>query len=350
MRKYPLLDYPQGKHTAAPEDVPAGDLNKFNALSLDMYDLPIPAESITGTMPSTHITGTANQVGYFNASKLLTSDATLTYDGSTVGIGVTPSSGYKLHVKDTSNPQLRLEGASSSTVTLDTSTAAGTFAHDQSIWHFKNGTGAQQIYTYNTEVSTSVYERAGIYWASDVFNVVVQKAGATTDRDMRIGNTTTTGTLNFMTGNTERIQVDASGNLITRLDNAYNIGASGATRFKDLYLSGNVTAGGNGVFNTLETLGGLTAEIDAFTSAQTLDGTHYTATCDASSAAFTVTLPALSGITGRIYHIKKTDSSGNAVTVDADGSETIDGFTTKVITTQYNSMMIQAGASEWHIL
>lgn len=95
---------------------------------------------------------------------------------------------------------------------------------------------------------------------------------------------------------------------------------------------------------------GIIASVTAITSAITLDDTHSVITCDASSAAFTVTLPAASKFIGRVYHIKKIDSSGNAVTVDGNASETIDGDTTKVITTQYDSMMIVSNGSNWHII
>ncbi len=95
---------------------------------------------------------------------------------------------------------------------------------------------------------------------------------------------------------------------------------------------------------------GLITSVTVITSAITLDDTHAVVICDASSAAFTVTLPAASKFTGRIYHIKKTDSSANAVTVDGNASETIDGDTTKVISTQYDSMMIVCDGSNWHIV
>ena len=69
---------------------------------------------------------------------------------------------------------------------------------------------------------------------------------------------------------------------------------------------------------------------------------------DASSGAVTVDLPALSGISGRRYQIKCADST-NIVTVDADGSETIDGSETMTLI-QYDSLVLVAGSSEWHIM
>jgi hypothetical protein len=90
--------------------------------------------------------------------------------------------------------------------------------------------------------------------------------------------------------------------------------------------------------------------IVAKTGAYTLTDDDYTVTCDSSGGAFTITLPAASGRTGRVYNIKKTDSSANAVTVDGNASETIDGATTVVITTQYDSLQIQSDGSNWHII
>lgn len=72
--------------------------------------------------------------------------------------------------------------------------------------------------------------------------------------------------------------------------------------------------------------------------------------CDASSGAFTITLPTAVGRAGKVFHIKKIDSSANGVTVDGNGSQTIDGATTQVIATQYNSIKITSDASNWHIL
>ena len=69
---------------------------------------------------------------------------------------------------------------------------------------------------------------------------------------------------------------------------------------------------------------------------------------DASSGAVTIDLPALTGIAGRRYQIKCVDST-YAVTVDGDGTETIDGNTT-VTLLQYDSVVLVAGSSEWHIM
>ena len=72
-------------------------------------------------------------------------------------------------------------------------------------------------------------------------------------------------------------------------------------------------------------------------------------TADASGGAFTITLPTVSGHTGKVFHVKKTDSSANAVTVDGNGAETIDGSTTAVIRKQYDALRLVCDGTEWWI-
>ena len=71
---------------------------------------------------------------------------------------------------------------------------------------------------------------------------------------------------------------------------------------------------------------------------------------DASSGAVTINLPAASGLSGREYTIKKTDSSVNAVTIDGNASETIDGETTEVIYDEDDSLTIICNGSNWHVV
>lgn len=71
--------------------------------------------------------------------------------------------------------------------------------------------------------------------------------------------------------------------------------------------------------------------------------------CDTTSGSITVNLPAATG-SGRTLNIKKL-ASANTVTVDGNSSDTIDGGTTAVLTTQYESITIQDVASNtWDIL
>lgn len=99
---------------------------------------------------------------------------------------------------------------------------------------------------------------------------------------------------------------------------------------------------------------------DKFTASKT---TAYTATgdetvipCDASAAAFTVTLPAASTMTGKVLTIIKTDSDiSKPVTIDANASEQIipsvqSGQLTYILYTQYESVTIKCDGSNWYVV
>jgi len=71
---------------------------------------------------------------------------------------------------------------------------------------------------------------------------------------------------------------------------------------------------------------------------------------DATSAAITVTLPPAAESVGKRITVKKIDASANAVTVDGNGSETIDDATTAVISSQYDSICLVSDNTEWWIV
>ena len=71
---------------------------------------------------------------------------------------------------------------------------------------------------------------------------------------------------------------------------------------------------------------------------------------DASGGAVTVTLPAAADVPGRHFTIKKTDGTGNTVTIDGAGAETIDGAATQVISTQYTALTIASDGSTWWVI
>lgn len=71
--------------------------------------------------------------------------------------------------------------------------------------------------------------------------------------------------------------------------------------------------------------------------------------CDASGGAFTVTLPTAASASGKEVTVKKTDASANAVTVDGNGSETIDGALTSALSSQWDSVVVVSNGSNWFI-
>ena len=66
-------------------------------------------------------------------------------------------------------------------------------------------------------------------------------------------------------------------------------------------------------------------------------------------AAITIDLPAASGVTNRIYTIKRIGNTAT-VTVDADGSEEIDGATTYDLTAKNGWVKVICDGSNWYII
>lgn len=65
------------------------------------------------------------------------------------------------------------------------------------------------------------------------------------------------------------------------------------------------------------------------------------------SGAITVNLPSAAAVPGKKMTLVNSDGSGNNVTYDPAGSQTIDGATTKVSSTQYETVTIISDGSNW---
>jgi hypothetical protein len=82
-------------------------------------------------------------------------------------------------------------------------------------------------------------------------------------------------------------------------------------------------------------------------SIATTDGSIF---CNATSAAFTVTLPTAVGVGGKTYSIKKTDNSTNAIIIATTSSQTIDGLTTQTLGIYNAWLTLQSDGSNWQII
>jgi hypothetical protein len=84
------------------------------------------------------------------------------------------------------------------------------------------------------------------------------------------------------------------------------------------------------------------------TSGNVVSG-DYLILANAAGGAITLNLPPAALVPGRIYVIKRTNSGANTVTVDANGSETIDGALTHVLSPQWNAITIISNGTDWYI-
>ena len=79
----------------------------------------------------------------------------------------------------------------------------------------------------------------------------------------------------------------------------------------------------------------------------TLTANDHTVLVDCSAGNVTLTLPTAVGCAGRIYIIKRTDTSDNSANIDANGSEQIEGSTSLVGVASRGSLTIQSDNSGW---
>lgn len=86
------------------------------------------------------------------------------------------------------------------------------------------------------------------------------------------------------------------------------------------------------------------------TAAYTAQAHDYTIRADATAAAFSVTLPPAALLSGKVLTIKKVDASANAVTVDGNGAEEIDGAATFSLAAQYDAVTVQSFGTGWDVL
>ncbi|HSE60678.1 MAG TPA: right-handed parallel beta-helix repeat-containing protein [Candidatus Saccharimonadales bacterium] len=121
---------------------------------------------------------------------------------------------------------------------------------------------------------------------------------------------------------------------------------------QDNWLSGN-TAGNilvSGTTSIIRNNRGVSPVLNrtsAYTVAQEID----VVTADATSAAFTVTLPAANVLNGRRVTVVRRNSGANNVTVAAAGSDTINGSATFSLTTQFQfATFVSDGTSAWYTI
>jgi hypothetical protein len=76
-------------------------------------------------------------------------------------------------------------------------------------------------------------------------------------------------------------------------------------------------------------------------------GDDLTILCNCITAAITVNLPTAVGNSGRVYRIKKTDPSMNAVTITPSGSQLIDNVAGKTLSNENDEYALQSDNANW---
>jgi len=166
------------------------------------------------------------------------------------------------------------------------------------------------------------------------------------------------GLLNFYETDTSTRLDTYSDNALTTA-NANPVVADSAGRFGDIFLQGQdykvvfTDADANTIFTSDPIHGIITdrsviAKTGAYTVTTSDNGKLIT--CDASGGAFTVTLLAAATAGGTFEVMIKNIGSSGVVTIDGDGSETIDGSTTVTLATQYETSFLRCDGTTWFAL
>lgn len=175
--------------------------------------------------------------------------------------------------------------------------------------------------------------------ASDDLNIRVG-AGSYAGADGAVLTYAGTASYAIASSSTRRVYLDAAGTLADAASwpTAWHVrlatvatGASAITTITDE----RIVCGRSG------------GSVASLTGATTLDGTHSVVKADATSAAFAITLPTAVGVAGREYRVIRTNSGGNAVTVDTTSSQTINGASTISLGSQWASAVLVSDGSNW---
>ena len=139
--------------------------------------------------------------------------------------------------------------------------------------------------------------------------------------------------------------------------NANPVVADSAGRFGDIFLKGQdykvvfTDSAGTTIWTADPVHGIITdrsvaAKTGAYTVTTADNGKLITG--DASGGDFTITLPAAATAGGTFEVTINNIGSSGTVTVDGDGSETIDGSTTLILNHQYDSYLLRCDGTVWH--
>jgi hypothetical protein len=216
--------------------------------------------------------------------------------------------------------------------------------------------GGQSLYSLTTGYSNVAIGRMALYSLTTGYqNIAVgQNAG----RYVSGGSPNQTSTNSVYLGTDTRALSNGDTNEIVIGHQAIGGGSNSVVIGNDsitkTYLKGKLAIGYTGTLPSphsyLQPNGSVAFPITTTNANLTLTDAHYTVLVDASGGSRTITLPSASGIDGRIYVVKKIDDSANAVVVQAQTGQAIDGSNPVLLTNQFATVIVQAYGGNWYIV
>jgi hypothetical protein len=114
--------------------------------------------------------------------------------------------------------------------------------------------------------------------------------------------------------------------------------------------AGNVGFGTSTPNSKLTVAGSFATPITTKTANYTATAADHIIIVDATAGTRAITLPSAVGLDGRQYIIKKKDSSSNTVSITANGTETIDGDGTILMSIQWQVRTLVSDGANWMII
>jgi trimeric autotransporter adhesin len=205
-------------------------------------------------------------------------------------------------------------------------------------------------FTVNAQGQLTAASNTTISIAPSQINATIPNSGLT-NSTVQFGNTTVSlgssspniGNLTLLNANVSSVSATFPNSFLSNV----TIGLGNAT----LTLGANTTTVGNLTLTNPTISGGTyTPNIVTKTAAYSVAATDFTILGNASAGSFSVTLPTAVGVSGKIYGVKKIDSSANTVTIATTSAQTIDGNTTRILSLQYDGAQVQSDGSNWFII
>jgi len=288
--------------------------------------------------------------GYYALNSAGTAGASMTYDNATTAtIGTT--GGVRL---DLNAPSSNILSRGSFVI------GAGIdFGNAVSLDVYKSASGTSNIQNWRSSGGTVLanVNQSGRFFigsSTSATSLLHLDAGTTSVPPMRFtsGPLATGG--NILAGNVEFLTDKWYGTTTTGpAQYEFTMNNAALTTNRVPYVSnGRLTDAGTFLFDGSKFTfqGAIQTSTAQITTTTTLTSTMYVVRVDATSGAITTDLPDATTCQGRTYTVKKIDASANNVTIDPNGSQTLDGATTKVITTQYAGYVIQSNGTNWDVI
>jgi len=111
--------------------------------------------------------------------------------------------------------------------------------------------------------------------------------------------------------------------------------------------TGKIGVGTVSPTSTFEVAGSVATAISTKTVDYIAGAGDHTLMLNATSGNLTITLPAASTATGRIYVFKRIDNSGNTVGVNRNGADTIDGGNVNIVLSPDQGVILQCMGTGW---